>query len=395
MTGRPSPLDCSTAVPSGERDCVVIDRVDHTKQASYSVYFGSEVLATIAPDLMVGRKVLVVTTPSVHERYGKQLIEASAGHLSEGDFLVMDCNEASKNLDEVNKVCARALTALDRNGLIVGFGGGVVMDIACFAASMIRRGIGYVKIPTTLVGQVDAGIGIKGGVNYAEKKSFLGCFYAPETVLVQPAFLNTLDKSHLSAGIAEMLKMAIIADARLFNLIEQHSEAFLTSGFMAPAGEANDALIQSINLMLDELRPNLTEQASYERPVDFGHTFGPALEAAIGFSIPHGFTVAIDMALSAALSVGLGRLSEDELNRILACLDAAGLPVWHDSLTEDLCRAALREAVAHRGGNVNLVIPTAIGACTFIRSETELGDRHLRDALEKIANARDGLQRES
>jgi 3-dehydroquinate synthase len=393
MHGRTTPESAPRGHSHRQLDCVPINHVDHTARISYPVYFGRDALAAIAPAMVQGRKTLVVTTPTVFANYGRLLMEASAGSLTGEDFLVLDCVETSKNIEQVEKVCARAITALDRGGLIVGFGGGVVMDIACFAASMIRRGVGYVKIPTTLVGQVDAGIGIKGGVNFANKKSFVGCFYAPEKVLVQPTFLTTLDRPHLSAGMAEMLKMAIIADAELFALIEQFGTEFLRSGLASPASEATDAMIRSINLMLDELRTNLTEQSSYQRSVDFGHTFSPALEAKIQFSVPHGFTVAIDMSLSAALSVELGRLSRDAMNRVLSCLHSAGLPVWHDELTPDLCLRALRDAEEHRGGNVNLVIPTAIGSCTFVRSMDEISESLLRAALGRLRGADEEIQR--
>jgi 3-dehydroquinate synthase len=370
-----------------ELDSIAINRVDHTARSSYPIYFGRDVLKAMVPAMVRGRKILIVTTPTVHAYYGQLLIEVSDGGLNNGDFLVLDCTETGKNIEQVETVAARALSTLDRNGLVVGFGGGIVMDIACFAASMIRRGVGFVKIPTTLVGQVDAGIGIKGGVNFADKKSFLGCFYAPETVLIQPAFLATLERRHISAGLAEMLKMAIIADARLFALIETFSAEFLDSGFMSPYPQANDALITSINLMLDELRSNLTEKESYERSVDFGHTFSPALEAAIQFSLPHGFIVSIDMALSAALSVERGSLAAEAMNRIVSCLQAAGLPTSHPKLTTDLCLKALHDAEAHRGGNANLVVPTAVGACDFVRSRHEISESMLRAALQNIQRA--------
>jgi 3-dehydroquinate synthase len=193
--------------------------------------------------------------------------------------------------------------------------------------------------------------------------------------------------------MAEMLKMAIIADSKLFALIEQFSCEFLSSGFASPAVEATDAMIRSINLMLNELRTNLTEQSSYERSVDFGHTFSPTLEAALQFSVPHGFTVSIDMAISAALSVERGGLPPDAMNRIVACLNSAGLPVWHDQLTTDLCLRALRDAKEHRGGNINLVIPTAVGDCGFVRSLGEISESLLRAALARLCGAAEEMRR--
>jgi 3-dehydroquinate synthase len=332
-----------------------------------------------------GRTRLVVTTPSVHALYGPLLLEAAQGLITPDDVLVLDCDETRKSIEQVEKVCARALPTLGRDGVIVGFGGGVVLDIVCFAASMIRRGIGYIKIPTTLVGQVDAGIGVKGGVNFGGKKSYLGSFYAPEQVLIDPAFLATLGSQHLASGVAEIIKMAVISDALLFAEVERMGARLVDPDTMANSDSCGDISIRAINLMLSALAPNLTERSGYERSVDFGHTFSPALEAALSFQIPHGFCVAVDMALSAAIAVEQGHMDRREYSRLVATLAAVGLPVWHGHLTRALCRKALVDAAAHRGGALNLVLPTTLGTSIFVKSADDITDDVLDAALGLLA----------
>lgn len=384
MSERANSANGKVAPAGADLDCAEIGRMEHPDSISYSVKFGRDVLKVCLPDLIRDRKVLVVTTPTVLNYFGKSLVDSAQGRLSAQDFLVLDCKEASKDLRQVQRVCSRASSALDRTGLIIGFGGGVVMDIANFAASMIDRGIGHVKIPTTLIGQVDAAIGIKGGVNFEGRKSFLGCFRAPEVVLIEPSFLRRLPLVHLASGCAEMIKMAIIADAVLFDALDARAESWIASGFSTERDDADRAIIRAVSLMLEALRGNLTERKSYRRAVDFGHTFSPALEAALGFSIPHGFAVAIDIALSSAIACETGMATPDVLRRVAGCLQNAGLPVWHPALSVALCQEAILTAAAHRGGNLNLVVPTIIGSPEFLNQSDAVTPAVLVRALALI-----------
>jgi 2-epi-5-epi-valiolone synthase len=136
--------------------------------------------------------------------------------------------------------------------------------------------------------------------------------------------------------------------------------------------------------MLDELRLDLTERRSYRRAVDFGHTLSPALEAATRFSFSHGLAVAVDMAFAAALSLERGSLDRITFERMVACLRSVELPVWHDALSLDFCKRALRAASEHRGGRVNFVIPTGIGSHDFVETLDELDDDLLRGALAEL-----------
>ena len=290
-------------------------------------------------------------------------------------MLVLPVREETKSMQFVEAVCAKALEhGLNRRGMLIGFGGGVCLDVVTVAASLIRRGIGHLRVPTTLIGQIDAGIGLKGAINFAGKKSFVGCFHPPEQVLVDPCFLRTLPPRLVSSGIAESVKMGIIRDAPLFELLE--------------GGElSHEILRRSIWSMLEELRKNPYEDQTYERVVDFGHTFSPLLEAAMGFELQHGEAVAVDIALSTMIAHELGRVGSGTRDRILRLLRASGLPIFAPKLTVDLCRDALTEAARHRGGCMNLVVPDGIGRAAFLRKRDELPDELLERALASLESA--------
>jgi 3-dehydroquinate synthase len=260
--------------------------------------------------------------------------------------------------------------------------------VVTVAASLIRRGIAHVRVPTTLIGQLDAGIGLKGAVNFAGKKSFLGCFHPPEQVLIDPGFLRSLPKRFLVSGLAEALKMGIARDARLFETIERSAAHLVETGFEAPAQDATEVLERSISSMLEELGTNPFEDRTYQRLVDFGHTFSSAVEAAFSFEIHHGEAVAMDLALSTCIAEVLGILDGDTAARIVAALRSASLPVWTPVLDADLCREALAEACRHRGGAMNLVVPAGIGRAVFLSRREQLPDDALERALSLLVERR-------
>jgi 3-dehydroquinate synthase len=289
-------------------------------------------------------------------------------------------------MELVESVCKEALShGLNRRGLLIGFGGGVCLDVVTVAASLIRRGVGHIRVPTTLIGQIDAGIGLKGAVNFSGKKSFIGTFHPPEQVLIDPVFLQSLPRKFLVAGIAEAVKMGIVRDPVLFEMLESWSPELVTSGFDQPAVQGREVLRRAIWAMLDELRKNPFEDQTFERLVDFGHTFSPALEAAMGFEIQHGEAVAIDMALSATIARLLGLIAPEACERILRVLRTASLPVFARRLDVPLCREALIEACRHRGGSMNLVVPAGIGRAVFLKHCDDVAEPVLADALASLS----------
>jgi 3-dehydroquinate synthase len=339
-----------------------------------------------------GRKSLLVTTPTVARLYARQI----AGSLIESGVdlstVVLECNEKSKSFAEVERLCQKCFeVGLDRRSLLIGLGGGVCTDLVTMAASLTRRGLSYLRIPTTLIGLIDAGIGVKGAINLPNKKSAIGVFFPPEHVLLDPSFMQTLPRELISDGLAEAIKVGVAMDPFLFEVLEQFSNELLKSPSTADINKLTKLVWRSSLRLLEELEKNLYEDRTYQRILDFGHTFSPLVESMSGFRVSHGVAVAVDIALSSAVAYELGLLSVEDRNRILRSLRTAGLPISSPILTDEVCDKALREMEAHRGGHLNLVVPTGIGKSVFIDEKQALPMSAFRTALRFLDSEFSGL----
>lgn len=308
----------------------------------------------------------VVVDDGVDAIYGERIRRYFDAHGVETQILTLGVSESTKTMTSVFAV----IDGIDGFGIsrrhepIIAIGGGVLLDIVGLAASLYRRSTPYIRVPTTLMGIVDAGIGAKTGVNYSANKNRLGSYYPPKVAFLDRTFLATMEPRQLSNGLAEILKMAIVKDRRLFELLEDHGERLIEDRFQLSA-YAGEVLDRSIHGMLQELQPNLWEQ-ELERMVDFGHTFSPALEMRALPSLLHGEAVTIDMAVSTALAAGRGLVSDDEGDRILATMRALRLPTNHELCQPEFLWEALQEAVDHRDGLQRMPLPVGIGDVTFV-----------------------------
>jgi 3-dehydroquinate synthase len=369
-------------------------RMECRKRQDYGVHLTADILSpqdSILPALLANRKALAVTTSTVYKYYGRQLEQLIRQCDLDMSVHVLEGGESNKTIASVERICNEALAAkMDRKSVLVGIGGGVCTDVVAMAASAIRRGIDHMRVPTTLIGLVDAGIGLKGGVNLGSKKNYFGCFKPPSQALLDPAFLNTLPEACVRYGMAEILKMALVTDRELFRLCEAHQQALIESRFSDPWEIGREIIWRSTRSMLDELQKNPYEDQTYQRLVDMGHCFSPALEAATGYRMHHGEAVAIDMALTVTLAEALGMMDPSERNRFVDVLLQAGLPIHAPELTPALCEAALDEAEQHRGGAVHFPVPIEIGRCLFIEDRAKLPGRLIETALRRLAGeARD------
>lgn len=330
------------------------------------------------------RRALVVTTPTVERLYGP-VLRRLVGTAGDVTVHVMVSGEQAKTMTAALELCTAAQDAgLGRRDVVVAFGGGICCDVVTLAASLVRRGLAYIPVPTTLVGQIDAGIGLKGGVNFGGRKNYLGCFAPPETVLVDPQLLLTLPPAELSCGLAEMVKISLVRDGALFATLRRHGATFLRSGFAQPPRTAREAVTRAIALMLDELAANSYEDRTLRRLVDFGHTFSPLLEERSRHALRHGAAVALDMALSCELARGLGLLAPPDSTQILDLLAELGLPTWHPLLDPLAVREAFDAAMAHRGGSLHLVLPMSPGTATFVDDPAVLDPRLVTQALKRL-----------
>jgi 3-dehydroquinate synthetase len=337
-------------------------------------------------NIVAGRRVFTLTTPTVERHYGPAFHGLLRSSCNEYAHLCLPLVEKSKDLSSVMRVCEAVQEfGLDRRGILIALGGGVCSDVVSVSASLVRRGVQHIRVPTTLLGAVDAGIGLKGGVNFGGHKNYLGCFFSPSHALIDVAYLRTLPRARIRQGLAEILKMALIADRGLFTVLRNYGEALIESRFQSPANVGRRVVARAIELMLRELQENPYENRASERLADMGHTFSPALESASNFALTHGEAVSIDMAFTCVISRMLGVMPARESNAFITLLVELGLPIYSRLLTLELCEQAMKQAICHRGGKLNMVVPTKIGAGTF------LGIESLPTSL--LSSAIDGLER--
>jgi 3-dehydroquinate synthase len=317
--------------------------------------------------LLDGRETLAVVDRTISDRYDAALSAYAERHMNLVGELIIDATEVSKSWSLVEQVCEEAIRrGLGREGVIMAVGGGITLDVAGMAASIFRRGIRYVRVPTTLVGMIDAGVGIKQGVNFASKKNLLGSFYAPFGCITDHSFLETLPRRQLACGVSEMIKIALICDGRLFEILESNVEALLESHFQQPRAAADECIVRAQLSMMQQLQANLFEH-DLRRWVDFGHTFSPTLELESHHELAHGEAVALDMALATAIAVQRRVCGRSVLERVVNLYHAAHLPVYDMLCSSDVLEPGLLDIRLHRGGELNFVVPTDVGAGMFLQ----------------------------
>ncbi len=250
-----------------------------------------------------------------------------------------------------------------RDEPIIAIGGGVLTDVVGFVASSYRRGVPHIKVPTTLIGYIDASIGIKTGVNFNGNKNRLGVFAPPQKVLLDKSFLKTLPKRHILNGVCEIIKLAVIKDAELFCLLEAHGAPSVDAQFQDDEGGA--ILDRAISGMLEELEPNLLEE-DLARKVDFGHTFSYGLETRREARLFHGEAVLLDIAISTLIARQRNLLCDEETSRIFHLIAALGIVLDTTILDPYLLWQSLQERTYHRNGLQRVPLPHGIGTCAFV-----------------------------
>jgi len=319
--------------------------------------------------LSVGKKKntrrFIIVDENVDKHFSKEIREYFNVHNIDTKILVFPSGEENKSVDNY----LRILRELDtfpinrRDEPIIAIGGGVLTDIAGFVASSYRRGVPHIKVPTTLMGYIDASVGIKTGINFNGHKNRLGSFEPPKKVFLDRNFLKTLPRRHLLNGVCEMIKLAVIKDIQLFELLESQGPACIESRFQ----DDTSALIldRSVGGMLEELQPNLFED-DLARKVDFGHTFSYGLETNHEAHLLHGEAVLIDILVSTLLASARHLVSEQELNRVFDLVAALGIELNYNLVTPDLLWNTLQERIYHRNGMQRVPLPKGLGQCTFV-----------------------------
>jgi 3-dehydroquinate synthetase/predicted NBD/HSP70 family sugar kinase len=335
------------------------------------------------------RIVLVADAP-VEEIHGDEIRELLSAAHRRVDTIILHASEKQKDLFSFMEVVSsfEKLGVRRREDLVVVAGGGVALDIVGFAASVYRRGIPYMRLPTTLVAQIDTGIGVKTGINFRQSKSRLGTFSAPYAVVVDPCFLSTISDRQIRNGLSEALKIALVADRPLFELIEEHAFSLVRTKLQCEQG--TQIIRRAIRAMLLELSPNLHERTLERRP-DYGHTFSPIFEFELS-DLEHGEAVALDMAIATALAVVSDFLDIEDAEQILATQQALGLPTMRAGLTIDMLLRGIHDAKKHRGGQLRMPVLCGIGEAMFV---DEISEVRLEEALAFIQSWSSGGRKKS
>ncbi len=327
---------------------------------AYSVLCGAGLLHHAADEIAkLGKfsSVHVVSSPKVWRAVGKSIQRGFNAHKTTAVHLMNDA-EVRKNLRTVEGV-SRALVAsgADRNSLLVAVGGGVVGDVAGFAAASYLRGVALVQVPTTLVAQVDSSIGGKTGVNLPEGKNLVGAFYPPRMVITDPSVLRSLPDREFRGGLAEVIKHSIIADAGMFAYLEKNIAKVLrrdraTLEYLIPCNVAIKARV----VTRDERESGLREI------LNFGHTFAHALESSTRYRrFQHGEAVAWGMMAAALLGHEIGVTRADDVSRMVTLIRRIGpLPAWPRVPVKSLI-AAMRSDKKARHGKIRFVLAPRIG----------------------------------
>lgn len=350
---------------------------------SYPIFVGSGTLSTLASTLApyINQQVFIITNDVVAPLYLDKVRNQLADHQI-AVFQMAD-GEQAKTLD----TWAAALDALLESGFsrdctVLALGGGVVGDLAGFVAASFQRGVDFIQIPTTLLSQVDSSVGGKTAVNHPRGKNLVGAFHQPKAVLIDIECLSTLPQRELSAGLAEVIKYGVMADAEFFNWLENNISALMAHDSQALI----HAITRSCECKAEVVGLDELEQGQ-RALLNLGHTFAHAIEKAQGFGHwLHGEAVAAGIAIASDIATHTVRLSDNDYQRIIALLHAANLPVnapqnmswtqWHELMLRDK---------KVKQGKVRFIIPTAIG-------QAEITDELTEDVLQQAIGRQRRIQ---
>ncbi len=329
-------------------------------ERSYPVHIGTGLLdrADLLVPLLAQKKAAIVTNSTVAPLY----LERVAGMLAREDIevvrIVVPDGEDHKDWRALNGIFDALLDhRCGRDTTLIALGGGVIGDLAGFAAAIYQRGVPFVQIPTTLLAQVDSSVGGKTAINHPLGKNMIGAFHQPLLVLADMETLETLPQRELRSGLAEVIKHGLIRDAAFFDWLEANLDRLLARDPDA----LEQAVVRSITI-----KAEIVGQDERERGLrvllNFGHTFGHAIETGLGYGTwLHGEAVAAGMVMAADLSRQLGYLSEADAARIRSLLERAGLPTAAKGLTPGRMRELMRVDKKARKGRVHFVLLERLG----------------------------------
>jgi len=358
-------------------------------ERAYDIVIGRDLLPSLGKRIAAlrpGARTAIVTDRTVASHW----LEKTEASLAEAGIptsrIVVDEGEGSKSYGGLEKVSEALIGArIERNDLVVALGGGVVGDLAGFAAAILRRGVDFVQVPTSLLAQVDSSVGGKTGINSPQGKNLLGAFHQPVLVVADTSVLDTLSPRQFRAGYAEVAKYGLLGDAAFFNWLEANHGDIFAGGPAREHAIATSCRAKAAIVARDE------RETGDRALLNLGHTFGHALEAATGFSdrLFHGEGVAIGMVLAAEFSAEAGMISGDDAARIKSHLAAVGLPTSLQDIAgfsqegladADTLMALMAQDKKVKRGRLVFILLQAIGRAAIV---SDVEPSRVRDFLQQ------------
>lgn len=351
-------------------------------ERTYKIIIGYDFMEKISDEINqfnFSPKTAIISNPNVFSLYGEKIFNSIKEIGLEPVSIIIPDGEEYKNLDTLKNIYTELLKArLDRRSSIIALGGGVVGDIAGFAASTYMRGISYIQVPTTLLAQVDSSVGGKTGVDHELGKNMIGTFYQPRLVYIDVSTLSTLPKNQLLAGLAEVIKYGVIYDDKLFSFLENNID---------PIMNLDSSALTHIIKRSCEIKADIVSRDERESGLrsilNYGHTIGHAIETITRYKrFLHGEAIAIGMCIEAEFSNRLGILDNKDLDRIKNLIKRYGLPseIPNDLNISSLCIAIKldKKAIA---GDLRFILPEGIGKVKIYKG---IGEDDIRNFLSKV-----------
>ncbi|MEK1897872.1 MAG: 3-dehydroquinate synthase [Rhizobium sp.] len=336
-------------------------------ERAYDILIGPGLIARAGAEIasrLKGRKAAVITDEHVAPLYLEDLIQSLEAAGIACVTLVLPAGEKTKSFEHLMTVCDKVLEArIERNDYVIALGGGVIGDLSGFAAGIVRRGVRFVQVPTSLLSQVDSSVGGKTGINSRHGKNLVGVFHQPDLVLADTDVLNSLSPREFRAGYAEVAKYGLIDKPDFFAWLEANWRAVFAGGAARIEAIATSCQAKSDVVVADE------RETGQRALLNLGHTFGHALEAATAYDssrLVHGEGVSIGMVLAHAFSARMNLASPDDARRVESHLKAVGLPTRMAEIPGTLPPAeVLMDAIAQdkkvKGGKLTFILTRGIG----------------------------------
>jgi 3-dehydroquinate synthase len=375
-----------------KQDTTVVDVA--LENRGYDIVIGRDVLASLGmrvAALRPGVRTAIVTDKTVAKHWLEKTEASLASAGVPTSRVIVDEGEGSKTYDGLEKVSEALIAAkIERNDLVIALGGGVVGDLAGFAAAILRRGVDFVQVPTSLLAQVDSSVGGKTGINSPQGKNLLGAFHQPVLVIADTAVLDTLSPRQFRAGYAEVAKYGVLGDEAFFSWLESNHGEVFKGGAAREHAIATSCRAKAAIVARDE------RETGDRALLNLGHTFGHALEAATGFSdrLFHGEGVAIGMVLAAEFSASLGMIGASDAARVKHHLAEIGLPTHLQDIAgfaqegladADALMALMAQDKKVQRGKLTFILLEAVGRAVIAK---DVDPSRVRDFLQAKLNSK-------